>query len=207
MARSAASGTRSTSELTSDRLKSGRPGSRPATSAPRPCCPNLSIRSRPTRRSPVSPPTAPSTPASAIAARGTAAITPPGKNAKPWKRDSPGAIARNEARVHRSASAEPSGGDEPAITAEAASDRNAICKTAGPAPHGRELCPSGRRVPGPWRRPRHPNHKGRRTGLSGKSGSPTGKRFVGTGSIPNRTPASCHRDQCWRLRLLAVHQP
>ena len=33
----------------------------------------------------------------AIAARGTAAITPPGKNAKPWKRDSPGAIARNEA--------------------------------------------------------------------------------------------------------------
>ena len=33
----------------------------------------------------------------AIAARGAAAIIPPRKNAKPWKADSPGAIARNEA--------------------------------------------------------------------------------------------------------------
>ena len=32
-----------------------------------------------------------------IAARGAAAIIPPRKNAKPWKADSPGAIARNEA--------------------------------------------------------------------------------------------------------------
>jgi Transposase DDE domain len=32
----------------------------------------------------------------AIAARGAAAIIPPRKNAKPWKRDTPGAIARNE---------------------------------------------------------------------------------------------------------------
>ena len=33
----------------------------------------------------------------AIAARGAAAIIPPRKNAKPWKPDSPGALARNEA--------------------------------------------------------------------------------------------------------------
>ena len=33
----------------------------------------------------------------AIAERGAAAIIPPRKNAKPWKPDSPGAIARNEA--------------------------------------------------------------------------------------------------------------
>jgi len=33
----------------------------------------------------------------AIAARGVAAIIPPRKNAKPWKPDSPGAVARNEA--------------------------------------------------------------------------------------------------------------
>ena len=33
----------------------------------------------------------------AIAARGAAAIIPPRKNAKPWKPDTPGAIARNEA--------------------------------------------------------------------------------------------------------------
>jgi hypothetical protein len=33
----------------------------------------------------------------AIAARGAAAIIPPRKNAKPWKPDTPGAIARNAA--------------------------------------------------------------------------------------------------------------
>ena len=33
----------------------------------------------------------------AIAARGAAAIIPPCKNAKPWKPDTPGPIARNEA--------------------------------------------------------------------------------------------------------------
>ena len=33
----------------------------------------------------------------AIAARGAAAIIPPRKNAKPWKPDTAGAIARNEA--------------------------------------------------------------------------------------------------------------
>lgn len=33
----------------------------------------------------------------AIAARGVAAIIPPRRNAKPWKPDTPGAIARNEA--------------------------------------------------------------------------------------------------------------
>ena len=33
----------------------------------------------------------------AIAARGAAAIIPPRKNARPWKPDSPGAVARNEA--------------------------------------------------------------------------------------------------------------
>jgi hypothetical protein len=42
----------------------------------------------------------PSTPATchdAIAARGAAAIIPPRKNAKPWKPDTAGAVARNEA--------------------------------------------------------------------------------------------------------------
>lgn len=32
----------------------------------------------------------------AIAARGAAAVIPPRKNAKPWKPDTPGAVARNE---------------------------------------------------------------------------------------------------------------
>jgi hypothetical protein len=33
----------------------------------------------------------------AVAARGAAAIIPPRKNAKPWKPDTAGAVARNEA--------------------------------------------------------------------------------------------------------------
>ncbi|MFV1893192.1 IS5 family transposase, partial [Phaeobacter sp. A36a-5a] len=33
----------------------------------------------------------------AIATRGAAAVTPPRKNAKPWKPTSPGAVSRNEA--------------------------------------------------------------------------------------------------------------
>ncbi len=64
------------------------------------CCPSFSTRSHTIRKSPASLPTAPSTPATcheAIAARGAAAIIPPRKNAKPWKPDTPGAIARNEA--------------------------------------------------------------------------------------------------------------
>jgi hypothetical protein len=78
------------------------------------CCPSCSTRSRPIRRSPVLPPTAPSTPASAtasgayaapsgatvplrtIAARGAVAIIPPRKNAKAWKPETAGAVARHE---------------------------------------------------------------------------------------------------------------
>jgi hypothetical protein len=64
------------------------------------CCLSFSTRSHTISKSPASLPTAPSTPATchdAIAARGAAAIIPPRKNAKPWKPDIPGAVARNEA--------------------------------------------------------------------------------------------------------------
>ena len=79
-----------------------------------PCCPSCWTRSRPIRRSQLSAPTVLSTRASAtasgayaapsgatvplrtIAARGAAAIIPPRKNAKPWKPDTAGAVARNE---------------------------------------------------------------------------------------------------------------
>ena len=45
---------------------SGRPSSPPATSAMRQCCPSCSTRSQLSRRSPASPPTAPSTQANAM---------------------------------------------------------------------------------------------------------------------------------------------
>jgi hypothetical protein len=76
----------------------------------------------------------------AIAARGAAAIIPPRRNAKPWKPDTPGAIARNEAllasrrfgrTIWRPLSAASFGCacramDGAAITAEAASKRRCI---------------------------------------------------------------------------------
>jgi hypothetical protein len=64
--RNGASGARSTSELTSKPWKSALPSSPPARSATRPCCPSCSTRSHPIRRSPASPLTVPSIPASAM---------------------------------------------------------------------------------------------------------------------------------------------
>lgn len=50
------------------------------------------------------------------AARGAAVIIPPRKNVKPWKADTGGAIARNEAlRAHHGTSGRPSGDDAAAI--------------------------------------------------------------------------------------------
>jgi len=56
----------------------------------------------------------------AIAARVAAAIIPPRRNAKRWKADTPGAVARNEAFAHHPASVGQSGHDGAAITAGAA---------------------------------------------------------------------------------------
>ena len=106
-------------ELTSKRWKYELPSSPPATSAPvktiagqrmRPCYPNSSTRSHPSRRSPALPPplrlkTIRATDGAfdtrkcheAMPSRGAAAVIPPRKNAKPWKPDTAGAVARNEA--------------------------------------------------------------------------------------------------------------
>ena len=59
----------------------------------------------------------------AIADRGAAAVIPPRKNAKPWKPNTLGAAARNEALRHRSISVGRSGETGAVITAEAASKR------------------------------------------------------------------------------------
>ena len=99
----------------------------------------------------------------AIAARGAAAIIPPRKNAKPWKPDSPGAVARNEALraskrfgrtiwrrwsgYHRRSRVETNPlGHCCAIPCRA---MDALCQTAGPTPGRPGLRPSGCRGPNP----------------------------------------------------------
>ena len=85
-------------KLTSKHWKSGQRSSPPATWATPPCSRNFATRFRPTKRSPVSPPPLVVCMQTVRgAARGAAAIIPPRKNAKPWKPDTPGAVARNEA--------------------------------------------------------------------------------------------------------------
>jgi hypothetical protein len=103
--------------------KSGRPSSPPATSATRPCCPNCSTRSRPIRRSPASPPMAPSTPANAMTPSPPAA---PPRSSRPARTPSPGSqtppVRSHETKpcAHHGASDGPSGDDGAGITAEAA---------------------------------------------------------------------------------------
>lgn len=55
----------------------------------------------------------------AIAARGAAAVAPPGKNGKPWKEHTAGARAATRRSASANASAGPSGDDGAAITDEA----------------------------------------------------------------------------------------
>ena len=115
----------------------------------------------------------------AIAERGAAAIIPPRKNAKPWKTVTAGA-----GRARRG----PESIEIPRPRALATMERipppkprrnqDALCETAGSAPHGARLRPSGRRVPGSCRRSerlhraRHLRHEGHGISLSADRGSP-----------------------------------
>jgi len=119
-----ASGARSTSELTRKRWKSGRPGSPPATSVTRPCCPSFSTRSRPNRRSPASPLMVPSTPASAMTPSLPAVQRPSFRPARTPSHGSPTPEEQSPATrpgAPQSASVGPSGDDGAVTTAEAAS--------------------------------------------------------------------------------------
>lgn len=63
------------------------------------CGPNCSTRSRSGRRSPAAPPTAPSTRAGAMTPSPPAGLVrsvQSRRNGKPWRPDTPGAVARNE---------------------------------------------------------------------------------------------------------------
>src|SRR5690606_10178677 len=63
-------------------------------------------------------------------------------------------------------------------------NEDALCETAGAAPHGAGLRPTGRGASGPYRRSerlhraRHPCHRARGISLSGERGTPAISRFV-----------------------------
>ena len=120
----------------------------------------------------------------AIAARGAAAIIPPRKNAKPWKPDTAGAIARNEIlgiEGCRSDNLATMGRVSPSKPRR---DQDALRQAPCPAPVRARVRPSGRRVPRPCRRPerlhrtRHPRHRSRGVSLSGERGTLSVTRFV-----------------------------
>jgi hypothetical protein len=129
----------------------------------------------------------------AIADRGAAAIIPPRKNAKPWKTVTAGAVARYEALRASEYLGRALWDDGAGTTPKPRRDlsragkqsgglfsrrMDALRETAGAAPHGAGLRPSGSGVPGSCRDPeqlhraRHPRHKGRGISLSGDRGSP-----------------------------------
>jgi hypothetical protein len=88
-----------------------------------------------------------------IAKRGAIAVTPPRKNAEPWKiapLQAPWRATRPSAQ--RNTSAARSGDNGAATTAEAVPKPRCIVKTAGSASSGAGLRPSDRRVSGQCRR-------------------------------------------------------
>ena len=121
----------------------------------------------------------------AITARGAAAIIPPRKNAKPWKPDTAGAVARNEIlrtskRVGRTIWRRWSGYHR----RSRAETKMHCVKLLGQRLSARDFDRQVGRGPGPCRRPqrvhrpRHTHYRGRGIGLSGERGRPTVTRFV-----------------------------
>ncbi|VDC16567.1 hypothetical protein PARPLA_00005 [Rhodobacteraceae bacterium THAF1] len=117
---------RFTSGLTRKLWKFGQSSSPAATSAMRPCCPNCSTRSRPTRRSAASLRTAPTTPESATMPSPTGALPlsfRPARTPNPGSRTRLARLRATRPSAHRNTSAERSGGNGVATTAEVASRR------------------------------------------------------------------------------------
>ncbi|SLN56798.1 Transposase DDE domain protein [Falsiruegeria litorea R37] len=134
----------------------------------------------------------------AIANRSAHAVIPPRKNAKPWKTVTAGAVARNEAlraskylgralwRPSRDMALPCPAGQwmERIPPPKPRRNEDALCQTAGPAAHGAGLRPTGRRAPGPHRRPerlhraRHTRHGSCEISPSGERGTSAFSRFV-----------------------------
>ena len=153
-----------------------------------PHCPNCWTRSRPIRRSQLSPPMAPSTPASATRPSPPEALRQSSRLARTPSLGSLAPLERShetKPSAHHGASGGPSGDDGAAITARAAQrPRCDLCQTTWPAADRPGLRPSGRRVPGPCRRAerlhraRHTHHGSRGMSLSGERETPAIRRFV-----------------------------
>jgi hypothetical protein len=145
----------------------------------------------------------------AVAECGAHAVIPPRKNAGPRKtngrrhRAQRGAAGVEIPRTCALATVERIPPQEPCRNMSRARKRSdgsfsrrldAVRKTAGSAPHGARLRPSGGGVPGSCRgserlyRARHPRHEGRAIGLSGERGGPTVNRFV------QQSPRLCATD-------------
>jgi hypothetical protein len=120
----------------------------------------------------------------AIAARGAAAIIPPRKNAKPWKPDTAGAVARNEIlrtskRVGRTIWRRWSGYHR----RSRAETKMHCVKLLGQRLSARTSTVRSRssrscRRPERLHRARHAHHRSHRISLSGERGSPALSRFV-----------------------------
>jgi len=197
---SAVSGARSTLGSTRKHWKFGLLKSPAAMWAMPLCCPNCSARYLPITRLPASLPplmvcrqtvagqrTEPTTRPSATMRLPNAVLPPSFHLARTPSRGRP--IAPGQPRAtkpfgHRNISDGTLATMERLPPPEPCRDENALCKTAGSAPHGAGLRPPGRGVPGSCccaeqlHRARHPGYEGRRIGRSRDSGSPTVSRFV-----------------------------
>jgi hypothetical protein len=120
----------------------------------------------------------------AIAARGAAAIIQPRKNAKPWKPDTAGAVARNEALRASKLRPDHLATMERLPPPKPRRNQDALRQAAGTATVRAGLRPSGRRVPGACgrlerlHRPRHTHHRGHGISLSGERKTLALSRFV-----------------------------
>ena len=121
----------------------------------------------------------------AIVSRGADAIIPPRRNAKPWKKDSPGAAGRNEAlraikRLGRTIWRRWSGDHR---RSRVETKMNCM-KLLGQRLAARDFDRTDRGTPGPHRNPqplhrtRHPRHAARGLTPDGQRGPPFFRRFV-----------------------------
>ena len=153
----------------------------------------------------------------AIAERGAHAVIPPRKNAKPWKTETAGAAARNEALraskylgralwrrwsgYHRRSRAETKMHCVKLLGQRLMAVRHRPRTGGGTMPHPR---PPGRGVPGPCcrterlHRSRHPRHEGRGIGLPGRRRTPAISRFVQQSSLKRKERISTEGFQSHR---------
>ncbi len=160
-----AHGARSISGLMKKHWRSALSRSPGATSVMPRCYPTCSVRSQRTSGSAASLPTVPGTHVNATTPLPTVAPMP---SSRPARTRSPGRPSPPKPRRDMSRMRKRSGGPFPRRM-------DALCEVAGAAPYGAGLRPSGRRTPGPHRRPER-IHRPRHTRHGSCGISPSGKK-------------------------------